>query len=370
MNSEMFFENLKKQYSEGLPFVAYRKPNETRVKAFLQMGNSLIHTKNFIESGFVFAPFNGRDDAVLIPLEGSNIIESEIVASNIDVKSNLHCGFLDSDKNDHIELVHKGIETINSGKLKKVVLSRKEVLSIDNIDSIVIFQRLLNAYNSAFVYIWFHPKVGLWLGATPETLLSLKGKRLSTMSLAGTRLYDGTNDFIWGNKEMEEQQLVTDFISKNLESSLSDLTISDAKTIKAGDLLHLQTKISGTLNNFTLADILPKLHPTPAICGLPRKEANQFILDNETYRREYYSGFLGELNLKENTSRNTNRRNIENNAYASIRKVSNLYVNLRCMQIADANAHIYVGGGITKDSVPLEEWYETINKANTMKNVL
>jgi len=366
----MFFENLKKQHSEGLPFVAYRKPNESRTKAFLQNDNSLNLIADFTESGFVFAPFNDRDDRVLIPLEISSFFEVETVVSSDVEKPHLQGDILDSDKNDHIILVQKGIDTINSGKLKKVVLSRKEVIFIDNMDSVTIFQRLLNTYSSAFVYVWFHPKVGLWLGASPETLLSLKDKRLSTMSLAGTQLYKDNKDPVWGKKEKEEQQLVTDFISKNLESFVSDLIISDAMTIKAGDLVHLQTMISGTLNNSTLADILPKLHPTPAICGLPRTEAKQFILENESYKREYYTGFLGELNIKETSSRNRNKRNLENSAYSVVKTITNLFVNLRCMQILDKEASIYVGGGITKDSIPESEWMETINKTNTMKKVL
>jgi isochorismate synthase len=370
MTSELFFENLKKQYSEGLPFVAYRKPLETCVKAFLQKDTSLIITTDFTESGFVFAPFDNHDDAILIPLASSKSAETEIIGSNTIQQPNLHEDILDSDTNAHIKLVQKGIETINSGKLKKVVLSRKEVLSIGKKDAIAIFQRLLNTYNSAFVYIWFHPKVGMWLGATPESLISLKNNRLSTMSLAGTKLSNDDKDIIWGKKEKEEQQLVTDFIIKQLDLSMSDMTISEARSVKAGHLVHLETKVSGVLKDTGLFEVLRKLHPTPAICGLPRTVAKDFILENENYDREFYTGFLGELNLLESTKRNTNRRNTENNAYGSILKVSNLYVNLRCMQIKNGKAHIYVGGGITKDSIPENEWYETINKANTMKKVL
>ncbi|WP_313791385.1 chorismate-binding protein [Lacinutrix neustonica] len=112
------------------------------------------------------------------------------------------------------------------------------------------------------------------------------------------------------------------------------------------------------------------MHPTPAVCGLPKATAKQFILENENYKREFYTGFLGELNCQERTSRNTNRRNVENNAYNLVNTVSNLYVNLRCMQLSDVQASIYVGGGITKDSMPKKEWEETVNKAETMKKVL
>ena len=74
--------------------------------------------------------------------------------------------------------------------------------------------------------------------------------------------------------------------------------------------------------------------------------------------------------MKQTRSRNTNRRNVENNAYASVKSVSNLYVNLRCMQFKDDEALIYVGGGITKDSIAENEWEETQKKTQTMKSVL
>ena len=104
--------------------------------------------------------------------------------------------------------------------------------------------------------------------------------------------------------------------------------------------------------------------------GFPKAEAKDFILKHENYNREYYTGFLGELNLKQTTTRNTNRRNVENNAYSVIKTQSNFYVNLRCMQLKDKSANIYVGGGITKDSNPEKEWEETVNKTTTINAVL
>lgn len=135
--------------------------------------------------------------------------------------------------------------------------------------------------------------------------------------------------------------------------------------------MHLRSKISGVLNPENgLRVIIQKLHPTPAVCGLPKDVTFRFILDNEAYNREFYTGFFGELNLKQSKTRNTNRRNVENNAYASVKNVSHLFVNLRCLQIKDNQALIYVGGGITKDSDPELEWEETVAKSKTVKNLL
>ena len=76
------------------------------------------------------------------------------------------------------------------------------------------------------------------------------------------------------------------------------------------------------------------------------------------------------MNWKEETSRNRNRKNQENSAYRTVRSHSELYVNLRCMQLTDTQRILYIGGGITKDSDPESEWQETVAKSQIMKRVL
>ena len=175
------------------------------------------------------------------------------------------------------------------------------------------------------------------------------------MAVAGTQLFEGTTNVIWQKKEIEEQQLVTDFIVKELKNKVSNLSLSNPYTMKAGKVLHLKTTIEGDWNGTTnLKDLLHILHPTPAVCGLPKVAAKKFILENENYNREFYSGFLGELNKNFSTNE----------------KSTNLYVNLRCMKIENNQAHLFVGGGITKDSIPEKEWEETEFKSETMKNIL
>ena len=186
------------------------------------------------------------------------------------------------------------------------------------------------------------------MGASPEILLSVKNDKFKTMALAGTLPYMDSLEVHWGEKEKEEQRIVADFI----EAELKDfkLKISKPFTKKAGSLLHICTEIEGKLkSNDQLADIIKKLHPTPAICGLPKENAKEIILKNENYNREFYTGFLGELNMDKST---------------------NLFVNLRCIQIKNSNAIVYVGGGITVDSIPENEWEETVAKSEVMKRVI
>jgi isochorismate synthase len=194
------------------------------------------------------------------------------------------------------------------------------------------------------------------MGATPETLLKVNGNKFQTVALAGTQLYSGSEEVYWQKKEKEEQQFVTDYVVEKIGELVSEIQISVPKTIKAGNLLHIKTAIQGIVDETAnLKELVLLLHPTPAVCGLPKHNAFDFIINNEGYNREFYAGFLGEINYNENSE-------------------TDLYVNLRCMQIqmnSEINkAILYIGCGITKDSIPENEWFETVNKAMTLKNVI
>jgi isochorismate synthase len=176
---------------------------------------------------------------------------------------------------------------------------------------------------------------------------------LKTVALAGTQLY--ANEIVWQTKEKDEQKYVTDFITENLKQFSNTIEVSEPKTVQAGNLVHLKTDISATISKENNGKIIRKLHPTPAVCGLPKDEAKAFILENEGYNREFYTGFLGELNIDFTTFRTEN---------------SDLFVNLRCMKIENNCAKLFVGCGITKDSNPEKEFFETVNKTQTLKRVL
>lgn len=371
MTIESCFEALERQYENQLPFVVYSRPINALIKCWLQEDDTLHKTDTFSESGFVFAPFDINNQSILLPEihceRHTVVIESELEVPKAQKLSNSD----EKDKNTHIDLVLRGISEINNGKLDKVVLSRFEEKELTTINPIDIFKRLYNAYKNAMVYCWYHPKVGLWLGATPELLFKAEGQKLTTISLAGTQPYTKEVEVQWSNKEIEEQQIVTDYITKQIEPYTNSITISDVETVRAGNLMHLKTRIISRIKkSSSLKSIIEALHPTPAVCGFPKQKAKDFILKNESYNREYYTGFLGELNLIQSKTRNTNRRNVENNAYAIVKTESNFYVNLRCMQVRSETALIYVGGGITKDSIAENEWKETVNKTKTIVNIL
>ncbi len=344
-------EKIKFYHDENQPFVVYNKPDEDEVIGIFQENNYLYEVNDFTEKGFVFASFDGEKN-ILIPEDKSEIIienwvfDAELNWSNAEIIENQF------EKNNFMELVQNVISKINQDHFYKVVLSRKQVFELKT-DFISIFKNMLNAYSSAFTYCFYHPKVGLWLGAFSEQLLKVKDKVFTTMAVAGTQKYDGTTNVVWQEKEKNEQQFVTNFILKSISESAENIEFSEPYTLKAGNLLHIKTDINGKLKYDSLKDIVLLLHPTPAVCGLPKEKARQYILENEKYDREFYAGFLGELN--KNFSNNDNE--------------TNLFVNLRCMKIENNYANLYLGCGITKDSIPEKEWTETVNKARTMANV-
>ncbi len=347
---KLLLDKIQNTYKNKLPFVAYKKPNDTTVFGLFQK-DDLLHTitSNFNASGFVFAPFNTLEKTVFFPLEQSELIKVSFVAQQIKLANVVH--FDETSKKKHISIVQKAIEAITKSAFKKVVISRKEIVAISEIEVEEIFERLLQMYPNAFVYVWFHPKIGLWFGATPETLIKVEENNFTTMSLAGTQVFKNNKKVSWSTKEIEEQQIVTEYIMKKLARFSNNLKQLKTETVKAGSLVHLRTEIKGAVKEKQLFPLVNLLHPTPAVCGFPKEKAKQFILENENYNRSYYTGYLGELNMGSNNN-------------------SHLFVNLRCMEIKKKKAEFYIGGGITKESDPEKEWEETVAKSNIMLSAL
>ncbi|MEH6746483.1 MAG: chorismate-binding protein [Maribacter arcticus] len=362
------FDRASANLNNELPFVLYRKPNEAVLNGVFQKDNQIYSVVDFSETGFVFAPFDLGSQPIL--LKTDEIIKAPIENKGISLSIVDEIYLLnESEKADYLKLITKALKVINERELDKVVLSRKIVIN-DEVSPINLFQNVLDIYPQAFCYIWHHPKVGTWIGATPEILLKSRGTYFTTMSLAGTQSSNEFSKPKWSEKELNEQQVVTDYILEALKNEVVSLKVSEVTSIEAGQLWHLRTEINGVFAPNKFGDVLRALHPTPAVCGTPIINAKKFIDENENYDRSFYTGFLGELNFSTELARNKNRRNQENSAYRSLVKNSELFVNLRCMQIRKDSISIYVGGGITSDSRPESEWNETVLKSNTMFRVL
>lgn len=343
-----FFNHINDLIKDKIPFVVYKKPNDELIALMHQNDDTLHAFTDFNIRGFVFAPFDERDNAFYIKQEKeikTNIdVITDVTLSKNKIKTNI------SDSDRHQQLVRSAIDEIHHSNIHKIVISRKESHQINSLDPTTVFKRLVKKYENAFVYLLFHPKLGMWSGATPETLLKVKNNTFTTMALASTQVYKGDLNTKWGDKELKEQQMVADYINVALNKACIQFKVSPIETIKAGSLLHLKTNFTGILpnENNAIKNIVAVLHPTPAVCGMPKKESKAYILKNENYNRSFYTGFLGEI--------------MENEV--------SLFVNLRCYHYQDKMLNLFIGGGITEESHPEKEWLETVAKSKTIISVL
>lgn len=246
----------------------------------------------------------------------------------------------------YLESIQSIISIIEKGECEKVVLSRVKRVDIDEIRVKEVLARLKFDNPNALVYLVHHPAVGTWFGASPETLVKKSGENLTTMSLAGTQHNSVEGD--WSEKEKQEQQIVTNYILESLKNTgATNVQVNGPETVQAGELKHLCSKIE--FKALDIKKVIDKLHPTPAICGSPFEQAKEVISNLERDSRAYYCGYLGPTSNKGDF---------------------HLFVNLRCAEILDDHLRMYVGGGITANSNPEDEWNETEHKAQTLLRVL
>ena len=371
MTLDTLFTDIQSHIDNKLPFVAYNLPNSDYVKCFFQKDDTYHKYVDFDEPGFIMSSYDQKEN-IFFPYKHSEFLEASIDFNDLDATNDsIELNWI-SDGQFFKDMVSSALDTISNSSLEKVVLSYPRVIPVKNgIDLKSLFTKLLKRHQSAMVYICYHPDYGIWMGASPETLLELEANRFSTMSLAGTLKQRLDNKPHWTTKEIEEQSIVTDYISSQLNILASTVNIHPIQNVKAGSLWHLKTKITGVLNaDSSLRDLIKVLHPTPAVCGFPSDIASKYIEDNETYDRKFYTGFFGEVNMKSVSVRNPNRKNIENNAYNRVLNKTTLFVNLRCMEITASKYSIFVGAGITKDSNPDNEWKELQNKSETLSSIL
>lgn len=342
---------ISEQFNNKLPFVIYSIPRSKDVSVILQKDDKLYITNSFTKECFVFAPFNYQNESYCIPSEKSNTLITKFNTIHFDY-SEISTGDDLQKREEYCDDVKKIVRTIKYRNASKIVFSRKKEVSLRNFDLETLIIRILNLYPTAFRYVWYHPKTGLWCGASPETLLQTEGISFKTMALAGTQKTNGNEKIHWNNKELSEQKIVVDEITTSLQKVTSVVRISKTYNHQAASLVHLRTDITGILKKgkTTISSITSVLHPTPAVCGAPQEYANKYILENENYNREFYTGFLGPV--------------------CSKNSCSSLFVNLRCMKIENTIANLFVGGGITIDSEPESEWEETQHKLQTMLQVL
>jgi isochorismate synthase len=364
--------------ASGGSFALWRKPNSSQlayIQDFSQSPRRVSLQLEDLPAGFIVHPFADQADKKAFFIQGDRYeklsLESPLnqedlpqwiqasreslptpelkrrIASllgNLSALSNAG----DSQNKEHfLQVVAKGIQAIEAGTLEKIVGARTKMISLPTeFDLGKTLAKLLSSYPHSFVNFFHLPGIGTWMGASPEVLIETKGDYFYTMSLAGTQPAQGDNPLksaAWTQKEIEEQALVSRYIVDCFKTiRLREYEEHGPKTVLAGNLLHLRsdfrvnTQTTGFSNLGSV--MLGLLHPTSAVCGMPRKEALNFLKTEEGWDRNFYAGFLGPVGIEQETS---------------------IYVNLRTASLHQSHALLYAGAGVTEDSVPEKEWEET-----------
>ena len=353
---------LQKCLSKNKPLSAYRLPNATAFQVLIQDSSQLRNAPfPHKAKGFLVAPFSDRESVLPSLIQPDLLFSSgnDLSAINRQLEKISSAPPFETiainpvtNRLEYQKQFDSFQQAFRDQGLQKAILSRvHRVEKPKNFDLADTFLKLTKTYPTAFVYLLQLPGVGTWMGATPELLLRENSGTWETVSLAGTQPAQADPGTIqWGEKEREEQAMVSRFIrAKLMEEGVFELSEAGPETVRAGNVAHLKTRFSFSGERLKWPALAKLLHPTPAVSGLPQQQALSLIYETEPHQRNYYAGYLGPIGLNNQTA---------------------LFVNLRCMQIHNNCLDLYVGGGLTADSDAQKEWDETLHKANTLLGVL
>lgn len=255
--------------------------------------------------------------------------------------------FIAETKDEYLHHLEKVIDVIKENQLPKLVYSRRKIFAdFNQIDLKESFKKLCHSYPNAFRYIFIDGETS-WMGAFSEVLgkFNKKTHTFETMSLAGT-LPVSEN---WTEKEIEEQKPVSSYIRNILKKYSETLEESETYDHISGNIKHLRTDFKTKILPEDLDTIIQELHPTPAVCGIPKDFCKENILKLEKFPRELYAGYI-KIETEESIQ---------------------YFVNLRCSKLYKNAIHLFVGGGITAQSIPEKEWIETELKSEAvLKNLV
>ena len=250
------------------------------------------------------------------------------------------------------------VAAIRDGSLRKAVLARSVVVRSEwPTDPYELVHHLSLANPSCYIYA---TAVGesVFVGASPELLLSQQGSEILVNPLAGSaRRGRGDDDLAVGqellasNKDRTEHAIVVDDLVARLGELTTRLDYSSEPSLRRmATVQHLSTEIKGELRSGLSAfDVLKSIHPTPAVGGTPRPEALAFIDKVEGIDRGWYAGGVGWLDP------------------AGSAQVA---LALRCALINGTTSRLYAGNGIVADSDPAAELIETRLKFQPMLSQL
>ncbi|MFW6357976.1 MAG: isochorismate synthase [Chroococcales cyanobacterium] len=256
-------------------------------------------------------------------------------------------------------VVNQALNAIQLNKLSKIVLAHAlDVTSENNFNVIQSIDNLRQRHPDCYIFSTGNGKGNFFLGASPERLISIQNSQLITDALAGSAPRGKTasedanlaKKLLNSEKEKREHQAVSEFILQRLKELDLNPTRSPLQLLQLSNIQHLWTPIQATLpSHLHPLDIVSKLHPTPAVAGVPTAIACEKIQSFENFDRALYAAPLGWVDSQGN---------------------GEFIVGIRSAMISGNQAKLYAGAGIVAGSNPDKELAEIQLKLQTMLKAL
>jgi menaquinone-specific isochorismate synthase len=258
------------------------------------------------------------------------------------------------------EAVAAALAGIDAGAMEKVVLARRVHAEVPaGFDPIDLLERLRERHAGCYRFFFDFGLGGIFLGASPERLVTLRGVRVASDAIAGTAGRPDTPDeeaeaiatLRGSTKDRSEHAIVVRHIRDALAPFAAELTVdAEPEVQRLRRLLHLRTRIAGkTAKGTHILSLAARLHPTPAVAGSPRTSALDWIAAREPGDRGWYAGPIGWMTAGGD---------------------GDFAVGLRGAFIAGRRALLAAGAGIVAGSDPTLEWKETEGKLSAMRDAL
>lgn len=251
--------------------------------------------------------------------------------------------------------VEQGLDAIGSGRVEKVVLSRRQKLVAEHpFSSKDLLINLIDGYSRGTVLLYRYGDV-FFCGCTPELLVRKTGQRVESMCLAGTTGVGSSEaerarlaeELLNDEKNLREHAYVVYFIREVFRRNCHDIVIADKPEILSlKHVQHLHTPIRAeVMEGVSLSSLMKQLHPTPALSGTPVGEALMLIRRIEAYNRGFYGGACG---------------------YVDAAGDGEIAVGLRTGVFDGEIGWVYAGCGIVADSDAAAEFDEIDMKLQTV----
>ena len=265
----------------------------------------------------------------------------------------------DGDPARWADAIDAALSSISAGRIEKVVLARTRRYACDSaIDPLQVLSVLRDEEPDAY-HLLIECGVGrAFVAASPERLFERLGRTVRSEAVAGTcaRGPDAPSDesladrLLASDKNRREHDIVTRCIESALRPLTTELSAAASpRVIRCAHVQHLSTPISGRLREgVDDGTVLGRLHPTPAVCGLPVGEARTFIAAHEAFPRGMYAGAVGLVTAG----------------------ASEFAVGIRSALIDGDMLTAFAGAGIVAGSEADSEWLETARKLESFDALL